>query len=56
MGKKRHLKWQEHILISDASWASWTIDVISVFTTERVTRFTVRVLPTCGGIFSIEYG
>ena len=31
-------------------------DVISVFTTERVTRFTVRVLPTCGRIFAIEYG
>ena len=31
-------------------------DVISVFTTERVTRFTVRVLPTCGRIISIEYG
>ena len=31
-------------------------DVISLYTTERVTRFTVRVLPTCGGIISIEYG
>ena len=31
-------------------------DVISVFTTERVTRFTVRVLPTCGRIILIEYG
>ena len=31
-------------------------DVISVFTTERVTRFTVRVLPTCGRIISIECG
>ena len=29
-------------------------DVISVFTTD--TRFTVRVLPTCGWIISIEYG
>ena len=31
-------------------------DVISVFTTECVTRFTVRILPTCRGIISIEYG
>ena len=31
-------------------------DVISVFRTEHVTRFTVRVLPTCGRIISIEYG
>ena len=25
-------------------------DVISVFTTERVTRVTVHILPTCGRI------
>ena len=31
-------------------------DVISVFTTERVTRFTVRRFSTCGRIISIEYG
>ena len=31
-------------------------DVISVFTTECITRFTVRVWPTCGRIISIEYG
>ena len=31
-------------------------DVISVFTTERVTYFTVRVLPTCERIISIKYG
>ena len=30
--------------------------IISVFTTERVTHFTVRILPTCGRIISIEYG
>ena len=31
-------------------------DVISVFTTERVTRFTVRRFSTSGRINSIEYG
>ena len=31
-------------------------DVISVFTTKRVTQFTVHDLPTCGRIISIEYG
>ena len=30
-------------------------DVISVFTTECITCFTVRVLPTCGRIISIVY-
>ena len=31
-------------------------DVISVFTTKRVTQLTVHDLPTCGRIISIEYG
>ena len=31
-------------------------DVISVFATERVTRFIVRRFSTCGRIISIEYG
>ena len=30
-------------------------DDISVFTTERITLLTARVLPTCGSIFSIQY-
>ena len=29
-------------------------DVASVFTTERITRFTVRISPTCGKIISIN--
>ena len=31
-------------------------DIISVFTTKRVTRFTVRRFATSGRIISIEYG
>ena len=31
-------------------------DVISVFTTERITRFRVRHFAICGRIISIEYG
>ena len=31
-------------------------DFISMFTTERVTRFTVRRFSTCGRTILIEYG
>ena len=57
------MKWREHVLTSDASWAFHakkldkdlgSSDVISVFTTDRVTRFTVEFRQLVEG--SIEYG
>ena len=52
-GKRRHSKWQEHILTSDASWAK-TSDVISVFTTEHLTHFTVHILQLVEGLFRLN--